>query len=265
MPSLDSYYEDIEPPMEYISEENSYSNMKELLTGLVRNEGSFFVYIFNPLLFRKNSYPDLKTLEETRQMFINLLKNKTQINEVLLKFIANNLINGPATDSPQNNLQRLIDAFGNAVMNCPTIFLADELVAKNKTVYMYLYDHRPKSSQYGEWLGTVHYTEVPFVFGYPLRRPDLFSRVDMEFSKRLMKTWTHFAKTGYEIYLLFVTCLLKCLVRFIRKVLPQLGLSWPRYEQDSSFMVLHATNSSITQGFNAKACNLYKTIIQLHG
>ena len=205
MPSLDSYYEDIEPPMDYIFEENAYSNMKELLTGLVRNEGSFFIYILNPNLFKKDSYPELKTLEETREMFVNLIKNKTDIKEDLLKFVAKSYINGPNSDSSDRNIERLIDAFGNAVINCPTIFLADEMAARNKSVYMYLYEHRPKSSQYGEWLGTVHYSEVPFVFGYPLRRPELFSELDMEFSKRIMKSWAHFAKTGYIIELI-CTC-----------------------------------------------------------
>ena len=197
MPTLDSYHEDITPPMEYITEDDAYPNMKELMTGLVRNEGSFFVYILNPSLFKKNSYPELKTLKETREMFINLIKNKTDIKEDLLTFVANSYITGPKSDSPKKNIERLIDAFGNAVINCPTIFLADELVARNKSVYMYLYDHRPKSSQFGEWLGTVHYTEVPFVFGYPLRRAKQYTPFDIEFSKRIMKSWTHFAKTGY--------------------------------------------------------------------
>ncbi|CAG2171018.1 unnamed protein product [Oppiella nova] len=217
MPSIDSYYEDISSPVDYLLEDNSYSNVNELLTGLVRNEGSFFVYILNPNIFKLDSYPELRTLQETREMFINLVKNRTDIREDMLSFVAKNYIKGPQSDSPEKNIERLIEAFGNSVMNCPTIYLADELVARNKTVYMYLYDHRPKSSQFGEWLGTVHYTDVPFVFGYPLRRTETHSKLDIEFSKRIMKNWSHFAKTG--------------------KVLSQMDVDWPQYGEQNSFML----------------------------
>ena len=52
---------------------------------------------------------------------------------------------------------------------------------------------------------------------------------------------------------------------FYRKVLPQLGTDWPQYSKQNSFMVLNPKNSSIIKGFNYDSCNLYKTVVQVHG
>lgn len=199
MPSVDSYYEDLDLPINYIQEDNAFSNMKELMSGIVKDEGTFFLLMMNPKLFKKQSYPQLNTLSETRQLLKDLVKNKTDFPEAKIQILANSFIDGPERDSPKNNIERLARALGDFIINCPTFYLADEMVARNKTVYMYLFNHRPKTSKLGEWLGVVHYEEVPYLFGYPLRNPELNSKQDIIFSERMMKIWSHFAKTGYEL------------------------------------------------------------------
>jgi len=178
--------------------------MKEILSGAVKDEGTFFARFMNPELFKKDSYPELRTLTQTRQMYIDLGVNRSHFSEKLITITAENLIDGPEKDSTPNNIERLTDALGDLTITCPTVYFADQFLAKNKTVYMYLFSHRPKSSKNGHWLGVAHYEEVPFVFGYPLKKPELYSREDVILSERIMKIWSHFAKTGYDInYLIF--------------------------------------------------------------
>jgi acetylcholinesterase/cholinesterase len=196
VPTLDDYYEEFSAPMDYIQEDDAFPNMKELLTGLNRDEGTLFLLITNPELFRNNTFPQLKTKSETREYFVKLSTNRSDFSEKTASFAAEGFIRGPEIDSPLNNIRRLAGVLGDFLVVCPTIFLADEMIARNKTVYMYFFDHRPKSSKFDEWLGVVHYEEVPFVFGYPLRKPKLYNEQDIEFSKRIMKIWSHFAKYG---------------------------------------------------------------------
>ncbi len=217
MPSIDGFYEDIESPMNTIEDTDAFSNMKELMSGVVKNEGTLFLLMMNPKLFQKNTYPQLRTLKKTRKMFIDLAKNKSDISEEMVKTSAESFITGSERDSPLNNIQRLANAFGDIIINCPTVFLADEMINRNKTVYMYSFNHRPKSSKFGDWLGVVHYEEVPFVFGYPLRKTNIYSKQDIVFSERIMKIWTHFAKTGYK-FLFFSSSFLRLFIYSIYNI-----------------------------------------------
>ncbi len=195
-PTIDDYNEEFSVPMNYIQEDDAFPNMKQLLTGLNRDEGTWLLLFIKPELFRNNTFPQLKTRSETREYFVKLWKNRSDFPENAAALAAEGFIRGPEIDSPLNNIRRLAGVLGDYLLVCPTIFLADEMIARNKTVYMYLFDHRPKSSKFNEWMGVIHYEEVPFVFGYPLRKPKLYNEQDIEFSKRIMKIWSHFAKYG---------------------------------------------------------------------
>jgi len=172
--------------------------MKELLAGLVPNEGAWILHVTSPQLYQRHTFPQMKTLEETRSMFIKYSVEKIGLPPKISTLVANSLITGLESDSPINNMKKLSDALGDNSITCPTIYMADEFVARNKTVYMYLFDHKSKNNKFGDWQGVSHYEEVPFVFGYPLRKTKLYSKQDIELSKRIMKIWSHFAKTGYK-------------------------------------------------------------------
>jgi len=45
-------------------------------------------------------------------------------------------------------------------------------------------------------MGVLHFDEVPFVFGAPLRYSELYTPEEVELSKRIIQTWTTFAKQG---------------------------------------------------------------------
>ncbi|XP_054153096.1 acetylcholinesterase-like [Oppia nitens] len=238
VPTPDGYYNDIQAPANLLNSTNLFSNIKELLAGVVPNEGSWLMHVTAPQVFRRHTYPLMRTLDETRNMFMWYLSEKIGIAPNIAQLIANSMITGPEADTPINNVNRLTKAMGDNSITCPTIFMADELVARNKTVYMYLFDHKSKATKFGDWQGVSHYEEVPFVFGYPLRRTKYFSKEDINVSKRLMKIWSHFAKNG--------------------RVLPQYDLPWPKYSSDETYMVLRANHSSTINSFHERTCEIFK-------
>lgn len=196
MPAPNGAFRDVKAPGDLITDPYLFSNMKELLAGVVPNEGSWLMHASAPEVFRRHTYPHLRTLEETRKLYNWYLIEKVGIQPNVAPVISSSMIVGEEVDTPLNNINRLTQALGDNSITCPTVFMADEMTARNKSVYMYVFDHKAKPTKFGEWQGVSHYEEVPFVFGYPLRKSKLYDAQDVELSKRMMKVWSHFAKTG---------------------------------------------------------------------
>lgn len=128
---------------------------------------------------------------------------------------------------------------------CPARVLARTLSGAGRNVYVYMYGHRSKMSQWHEWMNVTHHDEVEFVFGRPLRLADVYSGKDIEMSQRLIKTWSHFAYTG--------------------QLLDQLGIVWPKYgEEENNYITLMPDSARVGQRLHDRMCNLYETIIMSH-
>ncbi|KAF7207239.1 acetylcholinesterase [Nothobranchius furzeri] len=63
-------------------------------------------------------------------------------------------------------------------------------------VYLYLFDHRASNLAWPEWMGVIHGYEIEFVFGLPLERRFNYTFEEERLSRRMMKYWANFARTG---------------------------------------------------------------------
>ncbi|RZF42987.1 hypothetical protein LSTR_LSTR008116 [Laodelphax striatellus] len=63
-------------------------------------------------------------------------------------------------------------------------------------VYMYLFKHRSLSNPWPSWTGVMHGDEISYVFGEPLDPAKNFQPAEIELSRRMMRYWANFAKTG---------------------------------------------------------------------
>ena len=52
------------------------------------------------------------------------------------------------------------------------------------------------NSPWPEWMGVLHGDEIFFVFGRPLVRHLGFKQEEDRLSRKMMKFWANFAKTG---------------------------------------------------------------------
>lgn len=67
---------------------------------------------------------------------------------------------------------------------------------ENLSVYMYFYNHRSKSNPWPKWTGVMHADEINYVFGEVLN-PNLdYTPEERQFSRRIMRYWSNFAKYG---------------------------------------------------------------------
>lgn len=63
-------------------------------------------------------------------------------------------------------------------------------------VYMYLYNHRSKSSPWPKWTGVLHGDEINYIFGEALNPNKDYTAEEREFGRRMMRYWTNFARYG---------------------------------------------------------------------
>lgn len=67
---------------------------------------------------------------------------------------------------------------------------------ENLTVYMYYYTHRSSTHLWPKWTGVMHADEINFVFGEALNPAIDYKPEERQFSRRIMRYWTNFARYG---------------------------------------------------------------------
>ena len=78
---------------------------------------------------------------------------------------------------------------------CPMYTVTKPFVGK-RGVFMYSFDHRSSVTQFPEWMGVVHASELDLVFGRPLDQEEQFTDNERLLSKVMMTAWANFAKSG---------------------------------------------------------------------
>lgn len=63
--------------------------------------------------------------------------------------------------------------------------------------FLYYFDHRSSVNPWPEWMGVMHGYEIEFVFGIPLDPSLGYTKNEVNMTKRFMKHWANFARTGY--------------------------------------------------------------------
>lgn len=84
----------------------------------------------------------------------------------------------------------------------PGILWEFRYAKENLSVYMYLYNHRSKTNPWPKWTGVMHADEINYVFGEALNPTLDYTSEERQFSKRIMRYWSNFARYGFvfEIY-----------------------------------------------------------------
>lgn len=63
--------------------------------------------------------------------------------------------------------------------------------------FLYSFDHRSSVNPWPEWMGAMHGYEIEFVFGMPLNASLGYTKKEVDMTKKFMKHWANFARTGY--------------------------------------------------------------------
>lgn len=77
-----------------------------------------------------------------------------------------------------------------------SLFMYFRYAKENLSVYMYLYSHRSRSQPWPKWTGVMHADEINYVFGEALNPALDYTPEERQFSKRIMRYWSNFARYG---------------------------------------------------------------------
>ncbi|XP_054165680.1 acetylcholinesterase-like [Oppia nitens] len=173
-------------------EHNLFNSDIDVIAGITKDEGQ--------------SNPDVRGLNITYDRFklnvkiIDNIFHNIDIDKVSEFYLKN------INKTSQPAVKRAFGEFlGDILMKCPTYEFAKQ-VAKRLTITgrnVYFYDLTYASPYFSDLFQcdtktheVCHCQDLPFPFGLPLLEPELYSPTDILFSRKIMKLWSDFAKTG---------------------------------------------------------------------
>ncbi|XP_075525251.1 acetylcholinesterase-like isoform X3 [Dermacentor variabilis] len=174
-----------------LMDSGAFARNISVMLGSNVNEGSWFLQYFfglsvteeNPEVTGENFAAALKALDPSLRV--------TPIDKVLEMYTA-----GKTPSTAAEILKALDSIVGDYHFTCPVVRCADRFVQAGIPVYQYVFARRSSRNPWPPWMGAMHGEEVAFVFGEPLDDTHRYSEEDKSMSRRLMRYWANFAKTG---------------------------------------------------------------------
>lgn len=178
---------------------NKHFKKTSILIGTNVNEGSYFLPYWNKDLFPLNEKAFLSH-DQFRNCIENFFSYYPQYPKKL-NSIGTDAISFQYTPwkNPYDqalNREAIDQAVGDQNFVCPTIKFAEQYSLVGLPVYQYRFEHRTFNHYWPEWIGVMHGEEISYVFGEPMDPRKNYTRNEKKLSKKVMKYWSNFAKTG---------------------------------------------------------------------
>lgn len=171
---------------------------QQLLMGANADEGSIILHFTFPDIFTNTTIRlNVSTLTEMRDLTENKFAAALNIRHEHAVLLAELFFtNGSEVDTTANLVQRLQRVLGDLAFTCPVTSFGRQIASSGVRTFVYQFAHVSSGSAWAPWMGATHGDEYTFVFGHPLRYPERYSLEDVELSRKMVRVWSDFAKTG---------------------------------------------------------------------
>ncbi|XP_035782837.1 acetylcholinesterase-like isoform X2 [Anopheles albimanus] len=164
----------------------------EILTGSNTEEGYYFIIYYLTELLRKE-----EGVTVSREEFLQAVRElNPYVNGAARQAIVFEYTDWTEPDNPNSNRDALDKMVGDYHFTCNVNEFAQRYAEEGNNVYMYLYTHRSKGNPWPRWTGVMHGDEINYVFGEPLNPTLGYTDDEKGFSRKIMRYWSNFAKTG---------------------------------------------------------------------
>nr|XP_056722773.1 cholinesterase-like [Euleptes europaea] len=166
---------------------------KPIMIGTTSDEASIF--IFDTALSLCTSKECLLTREKLLEGLKMSVRNAT---DDFIQAIAWRYSKAEA-EGPSRYRSALSQAVGDYFFVCPANEVATETARTGSPVYAYTFTHRSIGSVWPEWMGSIHGSEVPYVFGTLTLIPgtnETHTEAELALIPRVMRYWAEFARSG---------------------------------------------------------------------
>uniref|UniRef100_A0A8D8R9Y7 Acetylcholinesterase n=1 Tax=Cacopsylla melanoneura TaxID=428564 RepID=A0A8D8R9Y7_9HEMI len=163
-----------------------------ILMGSNTEEGNYFILYFLTELFKKE-----ENVYISREEFLTSVH---QLNPYFHPIVRNAIVfeytNWLNPEDPISNRDSLDKMVGDYHFTCNVNEFAHRYAETGNNVFMFYFKHRSYNSPWPTWTGVLHADEISYAFGEPLNPRKAFTASEVELSRRIMRYWTNFAKTG---------------------------------------------------------------------
>ena len=164
-----------------------------IMLGSNKDEGTYF------LLYGLNRYFNLKHERPlNRPEFLEALRDIVDPNvpDLIMDAIVFEYEQSKPPHVRGTYRDVMDDISGDFNFICPTNDMAAVYSHSGHDVFMYRFLHRSSMNPWPKWMGVMHGYEIEFIFGKPLNKSLSYTKEERTLSKRMMKYWSNFAKTG---------------------------------------------------------------------
>ncbi|XP_077326629.1 acetylcholinesterase isoform X1 [Lithobates pipiens] len=162
-----------------------------LIVGVNQNEGSYFL-LYGAPGFSKNNDSLI-----TREEFLGGVRMSVpHANDIALEAVVMQYTDWTDEHAPVKNRDAMDQLVGDHNIICPVTHFAGKVSEFGNRVYAYYFDHRASNLAWPQWMGVPHGYEIEFVFGLPLDPKLNYTKQEADLSRRMMKYWANFARTG---------------------------------------------------------------------
>ncbi|XP_062993319.1 acetylcholinesterase-like [Elgaria multicarinata webbii] len=169
----------------------STGNFKDtqVLLGVVKDEGTYFL-IYGLPSFSKDT-ESLITREDFLEGVRIAVPEANDTRDIVLQYT-----DSQDVDNGEKNREAMDDIVGDHNVICPVMHFAARYAERGNKVYAYLFDHRASNLMWPQWMGVPHGYEIEFIFGLPLNDTLNYTAKEKKLSRRMMRYWANFARTG---------------------------------------------------------------------
>ncbi|XP_052437558.1 cholinesterase-like isoform X1 [Carassius gibelio] len=163
----------------------------ELLLGLNRDEGTYFLIYGAPGFGIHN-----QSLITRDQFLAGVSLSLPGFSDIAREAAVFQYTDWTDEQSKPKNREALGWLVGDRYISCPLLEFARRYVENGGSARVFLFDHHSSFNPWPGWMGVMHGDEIPFVFGIPLNQAFGFSKEEEALSRRIMKHWSNFARSG---------------------------------------------------------------------
>nr|AAP87381.1 acetylcholinesterase-2 [Nephotettix cincticeps]BAI63653.1 ace-paralogous acetylcholinesterase [Nephotettix cincticeps]BAI63654.1 ace-paralogous acetylcholinesterase [Nephotettix cincticeps]BAI63655.1 ace-paralogous acetylcholinesterase [Nephotettix cincticeps]BAI63656.1 ace-paralogous acetylcholinesterase [Nephotettix cincticeps] len=163
-----------------------------ILMGSNTEEGYYFIIYYLTELFRKE-----ENVYVNRDEFLHAVHElNPYVNNVARQAIVFEYTDWLNPDDPIRNRDALDKMVGDYHFTCNVNEFAHRYAETGNNVYMYYFKYRSIGNPWPSWTGVMHADEINYIFGEPLNPILNYHPQEVELSRRMMRYWANFAKTG---------------------------------------------------------------------
>lgn len=163
-----------------------------ILMGSNTEEGYYFILYYLTELFRRE-----ENVYVNRDEFLHAVHElNPYVNNIARQAIVFEYTDWMNPEDPIRNRDALDKIVGDYQFTCSVNEFAHRYAETGNNVYMYYFKYRSLGNPWPSWTGVMHADEINYIFGEPLNPSMNYQPQEVDLSRRMMRYWSNFAKTG---------------------------------------------------------------------